>query len=342
MPMRTIADTVIIVLNWNGAEIIKACVDSLLSQQAVFDIIVVDNNSGDNSREIIEQYGDKITSIYNDSNRGFSGGVNTGIRYALEKNYEYIGLLNNDAVAKLGWVKHLRDAFSDETIGSATSTMIHSRDQTYDSTGDFYTIWGMAYPRGRDKKMQGQYDKDASIMTASGGASMFLAEMFRDIGLFDEDFFAYYEDVDLGLRAITRGWRAVFAPKASVLHATGSSSNKIKNFGAYQAVKNQPMLLLKNIPSPLFWRVLPRFVVSYGAFSFYLIRKGNVLTLLKGWLAVLALTPRKLKERRKIMKRAAPDGLALLESLIIKDVPPNIRSLKKLQEFIRKIYPDFN
>ncbi len=343
MPMRTIADTVIIVLNWNGAEMIESCLDSLLTQKGDIDIIVVDNNSEDDSKAIIKSYGKKITPLFNDRNRGFSGGVNTGIRYALEEGYEFIGLLNNDATANPEWVKHLREAFlEDEMIGSATSTMIHSRDLTYDSTGDFYTIWGLAYPRGRDEEMTGQYDRQTEIMASSGGASMFRAAMLEDIGLFDEDFFAYYEDVDLGLRAKTRGWKAVFAPKASVLHATGSTSEKVPNFGTYQALKNQPFLLIKNIPSPLFWKILPRFLVSYGAFSLRTLLRGKILTLLKGWVMVIVFLPKKLRERRNIMKNATDDGLARLDRSIIRDLPPNTRALKKLQKLIQKVFPSFH
>lgn len=340
--MRTATDTAIIVLSWNGADILPACLDSLLAQEADFDIIVVDNGSTDSSKKVIESYGEKITPLFNDRNLGFAGGVNTGIRYALDKNYKYIGLLNNDAVAEPGWVKGLRSAFvKDNKIGAATSTIVHSRDDTYDSTGDFYTVWGLAYPRGRDEEMSGKYDKHTEIMAASGGASMFRSDMFIDVGLFDEDFFAYYEDVDLGLRAMGRGWKAVFVPAASVLHATGSTSKKMPSFGTYQALKNQPFLLIKNIPSPLFWKILPRFFVAYSAFSLRTLLNGKPLTLAKGWFMVLRLLPKKLGARRAIIKSATPEGLDMLKRTIVRDVPPNTRTLERLQKFIQKFWPSF-
>lgn len=331
-----------IVLNWNDADLLPHSIGSLLVQTRPCDIIVVDNGSVDNSREVITSFGDNIVPLWNQENKGFAGGVNTGIRYAIEQGYEYIALLNNDAVADKNWIKHLFAACSStKRIGAATSTMLHANDDTYDSTGEFYTVWGLPYPRGRDEPAKGQYDKEAQIMGASGGASMFRASMFKDVGLFDEDFFAYYEDVDLGLRAHTRGWRMVFAPKAKVLHATGTTSGRVKNFGTLQGLKNQPLLLIKNIPSPLFWRILPRFLLAHVLFTCRALSRGQITTVLKVWFILLLLIPKKWLDRLAIQRSRGTSAQDDIKHLLVYDLPHNAHLLRKFRSLIRKVFPKF-
>ena len=340
--MSTKGRVAAVVLNWNDADLLPNSVGSLLAQTKSCDIIVVDNASSDNSKEVINSFGTKVTPLWNTYNAGFAGGVNTGIRYAIEQGYEYIALLNNDATADKDWIKHLYEACSkNESIGAAASAMIHMDENTYDSTGDFYTIWGLSYPRGRDEEAKGQYDNQTEIMGASGGASMFRASMFKDVGLFDEDFFAYYEDIDLGLRAHTRGWRFVFAPKAKVLHATGTTSGRVKNFGTYQGLKNQPLLLVKNLPLFLFIRILPRFTLAHTLFTLRALSRKQVGTVLKVWLVLLWLVPKKTVERIAIQRNRTKTATEDIKNLLVHDLPHNANALRKFRTIIRKIFPKF-
>ena len=331
-----------IVLNWNDADLLPHSVGSLFKQTMKSDIIVVDNNSADNSREVIESFGDKVTPLYNSKNTGFAGGVNTGIRYAVEQGYEYITLLNNDATANPKWIEELyKVCSSDKKIGSATSAMIHSSKKTYDSTGDFYTLWGLPYPRGREEPVKNQYDLSRDIMGSSGGASMFRASMFKDIGLFDEDFFAYYEDIDLGLRAHTRGWKFKFVPEAKVLHATGTTSGRVKNFGTYQGLKNQPLVLIKNVPLSLLWRITPRFTLAHTLFTLRAISRGQLTTVLKTWFILLWLIPKKLVERVRIQHRRVPTATQDIKDLLVYDLPHNATALRKFRSAVQRIFPRF-
>lgn len=292
-----------VVLNWNDASLLPHSVGSLFKQTELCDIIVVDNGSTDNSKKVIESFSTKITALWNKENIGFAGGVNTGIRYAVDEGYQYIALLNNDAVADKNWVKHLHEAFGDSAnLGGTTSAMIHKGDETYDSTGNFYSRWGTAFPRGRGELVKGQYDDARQVTAISGGASMFSAAFFKDVGLFDEDFFAYYEDIDLGLRGQLRGWKFAFEPKASVIHATGSTSGKVKGFTTYQSFKNMPWLIIKNVPGRLLFTVYPRFVLVHIGFFINAILKGHLLYALKGFFVSLCLTPKKLLQRRYIQR----------------------------------------
>ena len=167
----------VIVLNWNDAKLIPKSVGSLFNQSEKCDVVVVDNGSIDNSREVIESYGEKVVSLYNKDNKGFAGGVNTGIRYAIHQDYEFIALMNNDAVADKDWVKNLKAAFRNKDVGGTTCSMLHADGKTYDSTGDIYTTCGLPFPRGRKEKANGQYDERREIFGVSGGGSMYRSQM---------------------------------------------------------------------------------------------------------------------------------------------------------------------
>ncbi len=324
MPKSSVA---VIVLNWNDAPLLPHSVGSLLRQSLACDIIVVDNGSADNSREVIESFGDKIIPLHNAYNKGFAGGVNTGFRYAMEHNYKYVALLNNDATADKDWLKELVAACSSQKdIGGATSTLLHSRDSTYDSTGDFYTTWGLPFPRGRNEKAGGQYDTKLEVMAGSGGSTIFKTAMLRDVGLFDEDFFAYFEDVDLGLRAHVKGWRFVFAPKSIAYHATGSTSGRVKNFTLYQTLKNLPILYIKSVPLGLFITMLPKVWLLNLLLNLRALKQGHVGTVLKAQVMLLWLVPKKLVQRIFIRLNKAPGSDQLLRAMMVYGLPPNTKA----------------
>src|SRR6201999_312952 len=98
-----------------------------------------------------------------------------------------------------------------------------------------------------------KYDKQTAVFVASGGASLYRIKMLQEIGLFDEDFFAYYEDVDLSFRAQLAGWKVAYAPRAVAYHQIGATSGHIKGFTTYQTIKNLPLLFYKNVPRKFYW-----------------------------------------------------------------------------------------
>lgn len=329
--MTNKASVAVVVLNWNDSDLLPHSVGSLLKQSEKCDIIVVDNGSDDDSRITIESFGNKVTALFNAKNLGFAGGVNRGITYALSEGYEYIGLLNNDATADKDWVKHLVDSLrSNKRLGGATSTMVHKGDKTFDSTGDFYTIWGLPYPRGRGEPVSGKYNKLLDVTAISGGASMFRADFFTDVGLFDDDFFAYYEDVDLGLRGKLRGWDFAYSPDAKVLHDTGSTSGRVKGFSTYQTMKNLPWLIIKNVPLRLLPRMTVRFSLAYFGFIVSAASRKQLRYAVKGWFVSLVYTPKKLVQRLKI-QHSRKITTNQFNDLIIKDLPPNADKLWRLR-----------
>lgn len=326
--------TYIIIPNLNGKSDLLGCVESLLKQTLKgFEIVIVENGSTDGSVDFVKDLDKKhsnITGLYNKTNLGFAGGVNTGIRYALQNNADYILLFNNDAIADKSWVKNLVDYMTHNPgVGIATCKLLHDDGKTIDSTGEGYSIWGLPYPRGRNEKTINKYDEQTDIFAASGGASIYRAKMLNQIGLFDEDFFAYYEDVDISFRAQLAGWKVSYVPKAIAYHQQGATSSKIKGFTVYQTMKNLPLLMTKNIPKELLSKVLPKFIIAYLAFFISAILKGNFAYALRGWFGFLGLLPKKLNERKQIQSNVKV-GVNYIDSRLMQDLPPDQIKLRRL------------
>jgi GT2 family glycosyltransferase len=262
---------------------------------------------------------------------GFTGGVNAGIRKAIELGAQYVALFNNDAVADEDWLKHLV-TFLDkhEEAGIATSKICDAHKTHLDSTGDIYTIWGLPFPRGRGEEFSGKYDEDTWVFGASGGASLYRIKMLEEIGLFDDDFFAYYEDVDLSFRAQLAGWKVGYVPAAMAYHEIGATSGKLKGFTTYQTMKNLPMLLWRNVPFRLLPVMVPRFYIAYNAFYISAVQRGQLWPALKGELAFVAKIPKKLAQRRKIQKNRKV-SVEYINSMLVHDLPPNARRLRNLR-----------
>lgn len=326
--MKHGSDVVVVVPNWNGAERLAACLDSLLAQSVKARVIVVDNGSVDGSLKLFEQYSN-VEVILHDRNLGFAGGVNAGFRRAIDDDVKYVATLNNDAVADKGWLEQLVAVLDkNPKAGIVTSKILDARGRKIDSTGDYLTVWGLPYPRGRGESDLDKYDSQTDIFGASGGASLYRVSMLRGVGLFDEDFFAYYEDVDLSFRAQLAGWRVRYAPAAVVYHQIGATSGKLKGFTAYQTMKNQPLLLYKNLPGRYWWRVGWRFTLAHTLFFLRAISRGQGWPALKGDLRGTYLLFKKHFERQRIQKsRKVSDEY--IWDLLVPDLPPNAYALRR-------------
>lgn len=313
----------IVVPNWNGADYLQQCIKSLLNQSIKATIVVVENGSVDKSDEILASFGNKITVLKQSVNLGFAGGVNVGIDYALKNCADYVALFNNDAVADKNWLKELLTTAKTNNAGIVTSKFKKIGTDTLDSTGDFYTIYGLPFPRGRGKRDKGQYDSKTEIFGASGGASLYSVSMLKDIGLFDEDYFAYFEDVDISFRAQLAGWKIYYAPRAIAYHHIGGTSGKVSGFTTYQTAKNFWFVYTKNMPSYLYFKYLPLACYWYSRMFAARLVKGGSIPFIKGWLAGLLLFPKKLSQRFIIQKHRTV-SVAHIDSILYHDRPPKI------------------
>lgn len=296
----------VIIPNFNGQDFLKDCLNSLNNSDSSIteeNIIIVDNASSDNSLNILKIFFPKVIVLKQKTNLGFAGGVNVGINYAINHNAEFVVLLNNDTVVAKNWgMNLLKSIRTEQKIGATASKIISfSPPHTIDSTGDFYSTWGLPFPRGRGNQNINKYDElDPLIFGSSGGASVYRVKMLKEIGLFDEDFFAYYEDVDLSFRARLAGWDITYEPKAVVYHKIGATSSKISGFTTYHTFKNLPWLIVKDLPSEKYIRVIPRFLLAYFILMTSAIIKGKGWYALKGFLVSMYYMSKKIGQRKEI------------------------------------------
>jgi GT2 family glycosyltransferase len=238
----------IIIPNYNGESYIKQCMDSVYNQTCKeFEIIVVDNASKDNSIKIIQDNFKNVKIIDNKNNLGFSVAVNQGI---IEAKGEYIVLLNNDTEVHEYWLNNLVKCIeNDEKVFSCCSKMIRylERDKI-DDTGDEYNLLGWAYKRGDGESID-KYNKNQSVFSSCGGAAIYRKRVFDEIGYFDENFFAYMEDVDISYRAKIHGYKNIYCSDAVVYHiGSATSGSKYNSFKIKLAARNNLYVVYKNMP----------------------------------------------------------------------------------------------
>ena len=238
----------VIIPNINGKGWLKDSIESVYAQtEQDFELIVVDNGSTDESLAQARSYCSRpnFTLIENGRNTGFSHAVNQGI--ALAKS-EYVVLFNNDAFAEPQWLAELiRAADSDPRIFAVQSLMIrHFERELADDAGDYVTWMGFACKTG-DGRLASRYTRQRRIFSACGGAALYRKRILDEIGVFDENFFAYFEDVDLSWRANNAGYKNILCPTDICGASTGAV--RYNEFKSRQSGRNSILLPLKNEPA---------------------------------------------------------------------------------------------
>lgn len=322
---------VVIIPNLNGgADLLKA-VESLTKQTLQPHIIVVDNASTDDSVAQLQATYPDIELIKHTVNKGYAGGVNPGFRRAIELQANYAAPFNDDAVADPRWLQTMVAALDANPHVGVTACKVLTADGTHlDTTGDLYTNWGLAYPRGRGEADTGQYDHNTTVFGASGAASLYRVKALQQVGLLDEDFFAYYEDVDLSFRLQLSGWKVLYVPESRVYHQIGMTSARIKGFTTYQTMKNLPLLAFKNVPQKYRWRVTRRLTLARLFFLARAVTRGQGWWAIKGDLTATFLLAKKRAQRRQIQTTKTVSD-EYIWSIITHDLPPNAHALRRLR-----------
>jgi len=239
----------VIILNWNGKHLLEECLSSLRSQTfRDFETIVVDNGSTDGSVDRVkERWAESVSTVALPSNLGFAGGNNAGIRLARGR---YVILLNNDTAVDPGWLAAMDDAVRRHPdAGMFTPKILnYYRRDEIDNTGHLIYPDGMARGRHRLEKDDGRFDEEGEALSPSGCAGCYLRRMLDEIGLLDDAFFAYGEDVDLGLRGRWAGYACIYVPTAVVYHKYSATTGTYSPLKAFLAERNRLWLLFKNFP----------------------------------------------------------------------------------------------
>jgi len=329
----------IMVITWNNADDATECLDSL-SKQTKQDItlLIIDNDSKPETVTRLQDYvahneGIDIQLIQTGYNGGTAGGFSAGAQWAIDNNYDYIGTLNADAVADSHYVQALYDELEAyPEAGMATGKLLRRDGQTIDTTGDFYTTWGLPGPRLRDKPTSEAPTESGYIFGSSGGAFLARTAMFKDIGMYDQQYFMYYEDVDIAFRAQLNGWKARYTPRAIAYHKLGASAATVPGLAVYNTFKNLPMLFVKNVPLKLWPAMYPRFILTYTLILGNALKNGRGSYALKGWAKSWLLVPHMFKERWKIQKNKTVSA-DYINSILLHDIPPEQTGMRKFRAF---------
>lgn len=316
----------IVIVNWNGMRFLPECLGSIFRETASFEVVLVDNGSEDGSVEYVKKDFPKVTVIEERENLGFAKGNNIGIAVAKGK---YILTLNNDTVLEEGFLERLGRAAeaSDEGTGMWAVKILSFDKKTIDSVGGLLIYRdGLAKGRGRLEKDTGRYDTPKEVFMPSACAGLYRKSMLDAIGAFDEDFFAYCEDTDLGLRARLAGYTTVNVPEAIVYHHYSGTTGRYTPRKAFLVGRNQIWLALKNLPCAMLpalpfymaWRYLVQIYGvlagkgAGGRFAEDFSKAQLAMILLKSYSSAFAGLPAVLKKRRQVqgLKKASDSEVA--------------------------------
>jgi GT2 family glycosyltransferase len=292
----------VIVPSLNGAHLLPACLDSLKQQTyPSVEVIVADGASTDRTPDLLRDRYAGVKLLNLRRNYGFAGNVNAGLRAA---RGDFLLLLNNDARAEPDWVEACVNTFdAHPEIGSVASKVLYSDARTLNSAGDVFCLDGVARQRGNGQLDGAAWNCAEPVFGAMGGAAAYRRSMLADVGLFDERFFMYLEDVDLAFRAQLRGWSCVYAPRARAYHE-GSASGGGKLASFYNG-RNSIRVLAKDVPGRLLKRMLPavaRFQVQRALEALRAWRGSAARATLRGQLVGFAEMPRHLMDRVPIQR----------------------------------------
>ena len=316
----------VVVVCFNGLDITRQCLTSLFRQNYhPKEVIVVDNGSQEGIREMVIKEFPQAQLICLDENLGFAGGHNKGIEAAKGK---YVAIINNDAVASPQWLSSMVDAAEkDEQIGAVASIITDgNRPEVLDSCGVGIALDGMSRQAMRGKP-QPVLDKPQEILMPSGCACLLRMDALKIVGLFDDSFFAYCEDTDMGLRLRWAGFKAVVTPDANVTHYYSMTAGKfslkkvfwVERNHFWVTIKNFPVILLLLVPFVTFWRYL---VQTYAILS----RSGDlygftdetslsqiITTIIKAYVSALAGAPLMFRKRVAFLPKRKLNDFQMLK-----------------------------
>jgi len=291
----------VVIVNFNGLRFLETCLSSLARQTFKnFEIILVDNNSSDGSAGYIRERFPMVTLIETGKNLGFAGGTNTGIHAS---RGDYILTLNNDTITDPYLIENMvRPMASESRLGMCASKMLFP-DGRINSTGICISRSGAAWDRGIFEKDSGQYDTEQEVFGPSAGAAVYRRVMLDEIGLFDEDFFIYMEDVDLAFRARLAGWKCLYVPTARVTHFMGGTIGINSDISVFYGNRNLLWHVIKNFPLRTLLMSLPWIIGRSCADIPYYISKGKGRVILKAKASAIGGIVRMMRKRKNSMKK---------------------------------------
>ena len=290
----------VVILGYNSAKYLKDCFNSLKQLEFnQYNIIYVDNNSQDESVMLVRHYCPQATVIINKENFGFAKGNNIGIKAALKAKADYVFLLNPDTVIDNTCLTKLIQKADDNTILQPLLLIFDKKKTDFvNSSGNYVNYLGISYCGDYMKKAQEISVKN--IPSATGAALFLPKKIIERVGMFDENFFMYHEDLDLCWRARREGFEVKVIPSAKVWHKYQFSRHKEKFF---YVERNRLLFVFKNFDIKTLLLIWPMLLIQEILTLCYAIINGWVIIKLRAWYSFLKLLPQILSQRKKISRK---------------------------------------
>ncbi len=291
----------VVIVNWNSGALLARTLESLRHQHRPADhIIVVDNASSDDSLERAAPHLDAVEVLRLTSNVGFASANNAAARSA--RAYDALALLNPDAEAEPGWLAALVEAADryPDAASFASQIRFAAAPDVLDGAGDSYHASGRAWRNGYGVAASSWPVQDDEVFAACGAAALYRRAAFEEAGGFDERYFCYFEDVDLGFRLRLRGYGCMYVHRAVVRHVSAAVAGDKSDFAIYHGQRNAVWTFVKNMPRPLCWMYLPQHLALNAAALGYYTAKGKGKVVFKAKIDALRGLRPMLQARRDV------------------------------------------
>ncbi len=294
----------VLIVNWNGEQFLERCLTALLAQTVTpYEIILVDNASTDGSLEIARRF-PSVRLLAQNSNTGFARGNNLAINAAAAGS-EWIALLNPDAFPEPRWLEEcLLSAQLNPQFDIFASKLLNAADPTVlDGAGDAYHVSGLVWRTAHGIPASALQGSEYEVFSSCAAAAMYRRSALLEVGGFDEDFFCYVEDVDLGFRLRLAGYRCLYVPKSVVHHVgSGATGGKNSDFSVYHGHRNLVWTFVKDMPGLLFWLLLPLHVMVNLASIIWFAFRGQGRVVWRAKRDALLGLPKMWRKRQQIQK----------------------------------------
>jgi len=316
----------VVVPNYNGEELLPHLMASLEEQYGLdLEVIIVDNGSTDQSRATVPE---SVRWIQLDYNTGFAYAVNRGLEAA---SHPYIFLVNNDMVLETDALTRLVSYLNEyhEYGFAQPKVRFLNRKDTINTIGDVWSVYGLAIQKGFGEKDTGQFNDIREIFSPTGGAALYRKSMLDEVGLFDENFVSYLEDVDLGFRMRLAGYRGALVPESVIYHTFQATFSKIPNLSRFYITRNNSFLVIKNLPTGLVIKYSPHLLVGLLRVLIVYIKDRCIMILFKINISLLKHLFYLFQQRRRI-QRARRISNHKLEQWFLRERPFPILFWKKV------------
>lgn len=295
----------VIIVTWNSGELIRKTLSALGKQTyPIHEVIIVDNTSTDSSADGLEECYPGVKVIRLDKNIGFAAANNYAARLT-SGNCHWLALLNPDAFPGSDWLASLTDAvrMHPEYKFFGSRLMNANQPSMIDGIGDVNHISGLVWRDGHENEADASMFKTKEIFSPCGAAALYSKEAFNEANGFDEDFFCYVEDVDLGFRLRLLGYRCLYVPESVVHHIGSATTGNGSDFSIYHGHRNLVWTFFKNMPGVLFWLLLPLHILLNILTIIWFGLRGKFSVILRSKVDAFRGIPRMWKKRRAIQKK---------------------------------------